>query len=953
MEQRLERSGQWKKVEVLFHEALKEEPAAWEAYLSNACPGDSALQVEVLSLLKSYPGEDSLLDKMKVDHPIEYFGTPPQRLNQGTRLGCYQIIEFVNSGGMGDIYLARDTRLGRKVAIKLLPPMLSGDDGPLQRFMAEAQATSAFNHPNILTIYDFGQQNDMTYIVSEWVEGVQLREQISGLNQKTALSYAQQIASALEAAHTIGIIHRDIKPENIMVRPDGLVKVLDFGLAKFVGQGDGPAESWPGLLHAAPQTIPGLLLGTANYMSPEQVRGQAADARSDLWGWAVVLYEMLAGRAPFAGETQGDILGNILHLEPPPPCKDRRLNQLVHRCLCKEPEKRFQTMKEVLGQMDHVSVHGAVGHRIEAPISERLISTASSSIAGQWILWAGLICLLTLAGVGVLRVYESTKRKPFRVERISRLTAAGNVLRVTLSPDSSYIAYASGDRTSQHLRLLQIATQADTERLNVSDGTIEGITFSPDQRFLYYVVARSGNGTLYRIPMLSGSPRVVATDIDSAVSFSPRGDQYTFSRLDGAHGRDALIVRDTGTDSERVLATVLAPRYLLSGPLWMPDGKHVMATTYEEASAGPGKTRFLSVDVEKGQPEYGQAISWYPAGTPAYINNDHLLISGRANGSTQARLFEVAWRDGRAEPLTHDSSTYNQIYGGRKDGQFVALQSDVVSSMWLLNEPTAEPVHLFAAGGRLRGVAWIDPGVLVSQAELNGSANLLRIDANGGGSEVMGPNFTVEDGTPATAAGSPYVVFSIAREGTYHLWRSAKDGSNLVRLTKGDYLETSPTLSPDGRWVAFTSSRLNMMTLWRVPVDGGEPVQLTKYATAHPEYSPDGRSIVCEYGEHPSDGWKVAILDAQTGAVHSMVPTVPVGSRFHWSREGDALIYIQTKDGISNLWKYPIDGGAAQPMTHFKEDEIFAFAPSRENASIALVRGSTMEDVVLIQGNRK
>jgi serine/threonine protein kinase/Tol biopolymer transport system component len=952
MEQSLEQPGQWKKVEFLFHEALKEEPAAWEAYLSRACPGDSAMQVEVLSLLQSYPGEDSLLDTVKVSHPIEYFSTPPLRLSEGTRLGCYQIVAFASSGGMGDIYLARDTRLGRKVAIKVLPPVLSGDDVPLQRFMAEARAISALNHPNILTIYDFSQQDDMTYIVSEWVEGVQLREQIDGLSQHTAIRYACQIASALEAAHTVGIVHRDIKPENIMIRPDGLVKVLDFGLAKVVRPDGLPNASWPGVMQDAPHTTPGLVLGTANYMSPEQVRGLPADQRSDLWGWGVVLYEMLSGHAPFSGETQGDILGNILHLDPPPPCKDRRLNHVVHRCLCKDPETRWQTMSDVLGQMEHVNVHGASGHRLEAPMPERLLSTASSSVVGQWLLWAGLICLLTLAGVGVLRVYESTRRKPFQVDRISRLTTSGNVLQVTLSPDGTYVAYASGDHASQQLRLLQVATLADSERLRVNDGTITGITFSLDQRFIYYVVTRDGNGTLYRMSMLSGSPRVVASDIDSAVSFAPSGDRYTFSRLDGAHGRDSLIVRDVDTESERVLATVLAPRYLASGPLWMPDGKHVMVTTYEEAGASSGRTRFLSVDAESGQMEYGQPFSWYTDGAPAYLSNDRLLIPGRVDGSSQVQLFEAAWREGKAEPLTHESSGYLQIDGARKEGQFVALQSDHVSSMWLLSDPAAKAVHLSIAGNRLRYVAWMGPGALISQTELSGSSNLLRIDANNGSNEVIGSNLAV-DGTPATTIGSPYLVVSIARGGAYHLWRSLKDGSKLVRLTKGDYIETSPALSPDGRSVAFTSSRSGMMTLWRVPVDGGEPVQLTRYATSRPEYSPDGNFIACEYAEHLADGWKVAILDAQTGAVKAMMPGVPAGSRFHWSKDGDALLFVATKDGISNLWKYPIHGGSAEQMTHFMEDRIFDFAPSPEDASIALIRGSEMSDVVLIQGNGK
>lgn len=957
MAQRLEQTGQWKKVEVLFHEAMKKGPAGWESYLSNACMGDSRLQAEVLSLLKNFPVEDALLEQVKVAHPIEYFGARPERLQGNDHLGCYQIVNFVNSGGMGDIYLARDNRLGRKVAIKLLPPVLPGDEAPLRRFMAEARATSALNHPNIMTIYDFGQQDEITYIVSEWVEGVQLREQIHELSHTTALNYARQIASALEAAHTVGIIHRDIKPENIMVRPDGLVKVLDFGLAKFVRRDQAITNSWRGEMSGAAQTTPGLLIGTANYMSSEQVRGQPADERSDIWSWAVVLYEMLCGRTPFGGATQGDILANILHLDPAPPSKDRRLNVLVGRCLCREPEKRFQHVTDLMAQLDLILPRGSKAwngrdalHTDETPLTERLVSTVTGNLFGQWLLWAGLVCLLTLAGVGVLRLYEATRLKPFRVDRIARLTTAGNVLRVTLSPDGSFVAYASGDASNQELHLLQVATQADSERLSVHDGTIEGITFSPDQRFLYYVVARGGTGTLYRAPMLTGSPRVIASDIDSAVSFSPGGDRYVFSRFDVAHGRDALVVREAEAESENILTTVRAPRYLSSGPLWMPDGKHVMATIYGEANANSGKARFLSVNVENGQQEYGEALSWYPTGTPAYVSGEHLLIPGKTNSSSQARLFDVDWRAGKAEPLTHESAGYAQIYGGTKDSRFVALQYDLVSNVWLLKDPAAEPLRLSAAGGRMRGIAWMDSGGLVSQAELNGSANLLRIDTGNGHTEVIGSNFAV-DGTPAVTIRSPYLVSSMARDGMFHLWRTLKDGSNPVRLTKGNYLETTPALSPDGRWVVFTSSRANMLTLWQVPVEGGDPVQLTSHASTRPEFSPDGRLIACQYAERTTDGWRVAILNAETGAVISMLSDMPADSSFRWARDGHFLLSIKTKDGVSNLWKYPVRGGAAQQLTHFKEDRIFAFAPSSENDSIALVRGSTMADVVLIQGN--
>lgn len=937
---------QWKQVDLLFHEALRHDPAEWRSFLGQRCKGDVALASEIQSLLKNYQLDDSLLEQVKVTDPLAYFGTKPEHLQPGEILGSYQVIDFVRSGGMGDIYLARDIRLARKVAIKLLPPVLPGDEGPLKRFIAEAQATSALNHPNILTVYDFGQQGDITYIVSEWIEGVQLRENIHALSQHTAVTYARQIASALAAAHALGIIHRDIKPENIMVRPDGLIKVLDFGLAKFIRAEEALSDSSP----ARPNTLPGLLLGTPNYMAPEQLRGNPADELSDIWSLGVLFYEMLAGYAPFHAGTQADILHNILHHEPLPPCKDRRLNFLVQHCLCKDPEARIQKMSEVTEHLGRaiVSRELEVG---SAPIAEKIISTASHNRIVQWTLWAALVCLLALSGVGLLRLYEGTQRKPFHIDRISRLTSAGNVVRTALSRDGSFVAYAAGDPSSQKLHLLQVTTQADSERLALHDGSIIGITFAPDQKYIFYVVDRNGTGTLYRVPMLSGSPRVIVSDIDSAISFSPQGDHYAFSRLDPEHGRDSIIVRKTDGEGELILATIVAPRYLAFGPVWMPDGKHIVTPTYDEANGAAGKMRFLSVDTQSGRQEFGQPLSWLPTGTPAYLDSDHLITPGRTSTSSQTNLFSVAWRSGRTELLTHESSAYEGIGGGGQFGNFVALQHDMVSNVWLLSTSSADPIRLSSAGSRLRNIAWLDGESLISQAELNGHASLIRIDTHGADPEVIGSDFAT-DGLPAASAQSPYLVSSIARDGMFHLWRSGKDGSNPIRLTDGNYLETRPTLSPNGKSVVFTSSRSNVLSLWRVPIAGGSPTQITTHASTQPTFSPDGRFIACLYAENFAAGSKVTILNAATGAVESIHAEIPEDSSFRWSRDGNALIAIVTKEGVSNLWSFPLHSGQPKQLTKFTEGVIHAFAPSYENDSVALVRGSTMADVVLIQASQ-
>src|SRR6266567_3914119 len=346
----------WPRVEALFHQALPLSSNDRAGFLDQACHGDDSLYREVASLLVNHEPEDQVLEKMKLPHLVQTLDAGRPTFNEGTRVGPYAIIRLLGTGGMGEVYLARDERLGRKVALKILPRDLAGSPALEERLHREAQTASALNHPNILTIYDFGRQGDVHYMVSEAVEGTQLREQIGQLSLAEAINYAGQIGHALEAAHAVGIIHRDIKPENIMVRSDGYIKVLDFGLAKLIGlQNESGKSLFERLSGNGVNTAPGLLMGTVNYMSPEQIRGQSVDLRADIWSWGIVLYEMLSGKRPFESETPGDTLASILSKTPGPPSNKKELNRLVERALAKDPGERFLTMPEALHELEQVS----------------------------------------------------------------------------------------------------------------------------------------------------------------------------------------------------------------------------------------------------------------------------------------------------------------------------------------------------------------------------------------------------------------------------------------------------------------------------------------------------------------------------------------------------------------------------------------------------------------------
>src|SRR6476646_4211812 len=344
----------WEQINDLFQSAVEHAPEDRVAFLEEACRGDEALCREVKSLIACYEPAQGFIESSAFEVAPELLADARPGAMVGESIGHYRVESLIGVGGMGEVYLARDERLGREVALKFLPEQLTADKMQLSRFKSEARVASALNHPNILTVHEIGVEGNRHFIATEFIKGVTLRASLAHrrMNVHDALEIAVQVASALSAAHEAGVVHRDIKPENIMLRPDGYVKVLDFGIAKLTEQrpafDDHTTEATATL-----QTRPGLVLGTARYMSPEQARGQKVDARTDIWSLGVVLYEMVGGSPPFRGETPSDCIASILKSEPPPlsgvlsdiPLK---LESILQKALRKNSEERYQTIKEML-----------------------------------------------------------------------------------------------------------------------------------------------------------------------------------------------------------------------------------------------------------------------------------------------------------------------------------------------------------------------------------------------------------------------------------------------------------------------------------------------------------------------------------------------------------------------------------------------------------------------------
>src|SRR6516162_5852634 len=376
------KAERWEKVIDLFQSALERAPEERAAFLDEFCHDDEEMRREVESLLTSHERAENFIEVPAFEAAPELATNDSADALVGKLLGHYCIESLIGVGGMGEVYLARDERLGRKAALKLLPDSLTIDETELSRFKNEARTASALNHPNILTVYEIGAEGNVQFIATEFIEGVTLRAVLASgkMSAQRALEIAVQVASALAAAHEAGVVHRDIKPENIMLRPDGYVKVLDFGIAKLTEQSRA-SEDHKVETTALLQTRPGLVLGTAHYMSPEQARGQKVDARSDIWSLGVVLYKMVAGSPPFRGETPSDCIAAILTAEPAPlssisPDVPTKLESILQRALRKSTDERYQTIKEMLAELRSLKA------KLEAESSLSLTKSARDSNVG-------------------------------------------------------------------------------------------------------------------------------------------------------------------------------------------------------------------------------------------------------------------------------------------------------------------------------------------------------------------------------------------------------------------------------------------------------------------------------------------------------------------------------------------------------------------------------------------
>lgn len=914
-------------------------------------------------------------------------------------ISFYKLIKKLGAGGMGEVYLAEDKRLNRKVALKILPVEVAQDRKRLSRFLQEARLAANLNHPNICVIYEVDDSTETPYISMEYIEGETLTHKIQNksLDLSNILEISIQIADALDEAHQRGIIHRDIKSSNIIINQRGQAKVLDFGLAKTV------VENVSDEAATQAKTEAGVLVGTVQYMSPEQALGKKLDGRTDLWSLGVLLYEMVCGNTPFKGETQVGIFDEILHKEPVKPSEIEEqilpdLEKTILKLLEKDREFRYQTASDLRADLrrllrntdeqipfdktnrqtstDKISVQTTAF--VEKTTGENEFQKTNSNNAQyfekiEWKYVLGGITIIGILGLIAFAMYLSSfnppKRNVFQFAESERLTNLGNVDDAIISSDGKYLIYVQDEGELQSLWLKQIQTESAVQIVPPANVIFQGIAISPDNNWVYYDVwDRKNVGQIFRVPALGGAPQKVIHDCMPNISISPDGTKIAFIRNVDEEDSSYLIIAEIGTWKETRLLKKAPNEGGFISFAWSPDGKSLALLKSQPSKDGSYPVVISEINLETQNEttiwKVPQEITRFGGGIVWAKDKSGVFVTLGEVQATYEQIWFISYPLGEVTRLTKNFNNYGRLSLTADGKNLVSVQQDLTSNVWVL--PTDKPLQAEKiTNGKLEGLGlfWTPDEKVVYGSAVTGNLDIWIMDADGKNKRQLTSDPTAEIEPCVSADGKRIFYLSNQNNGNWNIWTMNLDGSNKKQFFS-EGAQGAVECAKGDNSITFTGFYKGQFNLWRVSVNGGEPIPLPNNARFRPAISPDGKQMAYSFWDYQNKQMSQELIEFVLNEKGENIPktvqrfnlpTTAVGEyaqnepSMRWTSDGKNLAFINEEKGISNIWLKPLKGNEIKKLTNFAENSIYRYDWSASGKKLAVTRYNSTSDVAIIK----